>query len=75
MSKSSEGRIEGFSGRIPPPHHVGFNKALEKAVALAADDPDWEPGQARKYAVHFSIEVVKTNPGWIGSYSATLTPS
>jgi hypothetical protein len=74
MSDSGENRIEGVSGRIAPAHHVGFDKALEEAVALAADDSNWEPGQVRTYSVELSIEVVKTNPGWIGSYKATLTP-
>ena len=69
------GRIEGKAGRIAPPHHQGFDEALEAAVARAADDSSWSPGETRTFTVELSVEIVKTNPGWLGGYSVKLTPS
>lgn len=67
-------RYEGSSDRVPPPHHVGFNRALEEAVAqAAAEDPDWQAGETRSFSVNLSVEIVKTNPGWVGSYVIGLS--
>jgi hypothetical protein len=67
-------RYAGRSDRVPPPHHVGFNRALEEAVAqAAAEDPDWRAGETRSFSVNLSVEIVKTNPGWVGSYVIGLS--
>lgn len=73
MSESETERFVGTAGRIAPPHHVGFNEALEAAVALAAKDPEWRAGEMRSFSVDMVVDVVKTNPGWIGGYRVTLT--
>jgi hypothetical protein len=75
MSESDSKRFEGKAHRVSPPHHVGFNEALERAVAQAAKDPDWPVGETRSFSIGLTVDVVKTNPGWIGGYGMTLTPT
>ena len=65
------GQIEGKAGPVSPPHHEGFDKALEEAVARAAEDPSWSPGETRTFSLELSVEIAKTNPGWIGGYSCS----
>jgi hypothetical protein len=77
MRESEEWQsFEGRSDRITPPHHLGFDRALDKAVAQAAADyPDWPVGETREFSIGVVVEIVKTNPGWIGGYKMTLTPT
>ncbi len=77
MSESEERQsFEGRSERITPPHHLGFDKALDEAVARAAAEyPDWPVGETRAFSIGVVVEIVKTNPGWIGGYSMKLTPT
>jgi len=74
MSDTEKRQFEGKADRLAPAHHAGFDKALEEAVARAADDPDWAPGETRSFSVGLVVDVVKTNPGWIGGYIVTLRP-
>ena len=68
--------FEGRSDRIPPPHHLAFDRALDKAVAQAAAEySDWPVGETRAFSIGVVVEIVKTNPGWIGGYKMTLTPT
>ena len=41
----------------------------------AANDPSWPVGETRAFSIGLMVEVVKTNPGWIGGYSMMLTPT
>ena len=68
----SEDRIVGVAERVSPPHHIGFDRALEDAVAQAVAEAGWEPGEKRRFEVTLEVEIVKTNPGWVGGYIVGL---
>jgi hypothetical protein len=75
MSEYGDKQFLGRADRLSAPHHIGFNQALDEAVASAADDPDWRVGETRAFSIGLVVEVVKTNPGWIGGYKMILTPT
>ena len=75
MSERDDKQFLGRAARLSPPHHIAFDEALEQAVARAAEDPDWPVGETRAFSLGLVVEVVKTNPGWIGGYRMILKPT
>ena len=68
-AKSTTARIKATKAHADQ-HHLGFNAALDKALAKLSKDVGTGTYDVR---VEFSAEVKVTNPGSIGFYQVTLT--
>jgi hypothetical protein len=74
MSEWGDDQRWGQSDRLPPQHHLGFDRALDDAVQRVTRDDQWPVGEERVFTVGLKVKVVKTNPGWIGGYAVILEP-
>ena len=61
--------IPDMPNRPMPPLHPATQKPV------GPEDPDWPVGETRAFSLGLVVEVVKTNPGWIGGYRMILKPT
>ncbi|HEY7733122.1 MAG TPA: hypothetical protein VH950_19745 [Gaiellaceae bacterium] len=58
--------------RIPPPHHVKLNEAIQAGLDHKSDG--WDEGDEGEFVLDFQVKISKHNPGWIDGYRVVARP-